>query len=84
MLGLGWVAHLIADEQRHRLHRVVPAVDVVPHEEVVHVGDRAADPEDLHEVMELRVDIAADDDGRMDLLHVGLSREHLAGLRSKT
>jgi hypothetical protein len=39
---------------------VVSAVDVVAHKEVVGVGAGAADAEELEEVVELAVDVAAD------------------------
>ena len=45
------VPHLERDEQRRRLDRVVAAVDVVAHEEVVRVGGRAPDAEELEEVL---------------------------------
>ena len=51
------------DQQRDRLHGIVTTVHVISHEEVICVRRRAADPKDLHEVMELRMDIATNDDG---------------------
>jgi hypothetical protein len=47
------ITNFQCDEERHRLDRVVPAVDVVAHEQVVGVGRRAADAEQLEEVVEL-------------------------------
>jgi hypothetical protein len=45
------VAQLQRNEQRDGLHRVVTAVDVVTHEEVVGVGRVTADAEEFGEVM---------------------------------
>ncbi len=53
-------------------HRVVAAVDVVAHEQVVGVGRVAADAEQLHEVVELAVDVATHCDRRTHGLHVRL------------
>ena len=69
------------DQQRHRLYRVVATVDIVAHEQVVGVWARAADPKDLDEIVELRMDVAADNDWRAHLLYVGLLVQHLARLR---
>ena len=72
------VADLEGDEQRHRFHREVAAVHVVAHEEVVGVRVGPADLEELHQVVELAVDVAAHGDGAFDGLHVGLVLQHLA------
>lgn len=53
------VAHLQCNQERHCLNRVVATVNIVPHEQVVGVGRLAADLEELHEVVELTVHIAA-------------------------
>jgi hypothetical protein len=45
------IPQLERDKQRHRLDRVVPAVDVVPHEQVVGVRRVSANPEELREIM---------------------------------
>jgi len=74
------VAHLERDEQRDSLHRVVATIHIIAHEEVVRVGARAADAENLHKIVELGVDVAADDHGRAHRLHIGLLVEDLAGL----
>ena len=53
------VAHLEADEQCDRFERVVASVDVITHEEVVRVGRVSANAEQLHQVVELTVNVAA-------------------------
>ena len=69
------VAHFERDEQRDRLDRVVAAVDVVTHEQVVRVGRLATDLEELEQVVELAVDVTADGHRGAHLLHVRLVDE---------
>ena len=45
---------------------------VVAHEEVIGIGSAAADPEELDEIVELAVDVAADGDGALHRLHIPL------------
>lgn len=54
------------------------------HEDVVGLGDLAADPEQLEEVVELAVDVAADGDRRRDRLHVGFLEQKLLHLHGVT
>ena len=74
------VADFERDEQGDRLDGEVAAVHVVAHEEVVGVRVGPADLEELHQVVELAVDVAADGDGAFDRLDVGLFLQHLARL----
>ena len=67
-------------EREGDAYRVVPTVDVVTHEKVVGVRAAATDAEELHEVVELAVDIAADGHRATHGLHVGLLNQNLAGL----
>jgi hypothetical protein len=53
---------------------------VVAHEEIVGVGGVAADAEELDEVVELAVDVAADGDGAPHRLHVPFLHEDGFGL----
>ena len=55
-----WIADLQSKEQKECLYRVVPSVDEVSHEEIVGVGALASDLEQLHQVIELTVDITTD------------------------
>ena len=64
------VLQLVEEQQKNRLHRIVPAVHVVPQEHVSLLGDRSAPAEQLKQVPELSVDVAADGDWRLDGLHV--------------
>ena len=53
-------ADLERDEEGDSLHAVVAPVHVVPHEEVVGVRGLATDAEQLHQVVELTMNIPAD------------------------
>lgn len=59
-------------EHGHGFNGVVSPIYVVSHEEVVRVRSRPADPVELHEVVPLAVDVAADGDGCCNGLDVGL------------
>lgn len=64
------VAHFQRNEQSDGLNRVVASVDVVTHEQVVGVWGLAAEAEQLLQVMELTVDVAANRHRRFYLRHV--------------
>lgn len=63
-------AHLKGDEEGDGLDRVVAAIDVVTHEEVVGVGGLATNLEQLTQVVELTVDVTANRHGGAHFLHV--------------
>jgi hypothetical protein len=65
--GSGRGGFLQGEEERDALDGVVAAVDIVAEEEVVCVGDLSPDLKQLHQVVELPVDVAADRHGRRDL-----------------
>jgi hypothetical protein len=48
------------------------SINIVAHEEVVGLGDLASDFEEFHEIMELAVDVSADDDGCSHWDYIGL------------
>jgi hypothetical protein len=58
----------------------MPSAGIVTHEQVVRVRDITADAEQLHEVVELAVDVAADCHGRIDADDVALLDQQLARL----
>ena len=62
--------YLETNKQRNGLHRVIPSVNIVPHEQVVCVGRLSSDAEQLHQVVELPVDIPTHRDGTLDLLDI--------------
>ena len=54
-----WVSHLKGKEQKEGLYGVVATINEVAHEEVVGVGALASHLEQLHQVIELTVDVTA-------------------------
>ena len=73
-------AHFETDEQRDRLDTVVAAVNVVPHEQIVSIRTAPTNLEQLHEVVELAVDVAADGHWAFYGLHVHFRLEDLFSL----
>lgn len=52
------VSNFERNEESDCLDGVVPAIDVIAHEEVVSVGSFASNAEELHKIVELTVNIA--------------------------
>lgn len=52
------IAHLEREQKQERLDRVEAAIDEVSHENVVGLRAVTADAEQLHEIIELSVDVA--------------------------
>lgn len=73
-----WIAHFQAQEKKERLERVEAAVDKIAHEEVVGVGNIAADSEEFHEVVKLAVYVTTYRHGRIDCNNVSLFYQQLA------
>ena len=73
------ITNFQGQQEQKGLYGVEAAIDKVAHEEVICIGDVAADFEELFEVVELSVDVAADGDGRVDALDVGLFNEDFPG-----
>lgn len=71
------ISYLKSDEQCDSLYAVVAAVDVVAHEQIVGVRRAPADAEQLHQIVELAVDVPADCHRAFHLLHVGLFSQDL-------
>jgi len=67
-----FVADFEGDEESDGLHRIVASIHVIAHEQVIRIRTLTAYLEQLHEVVKLAMDIAADGDGTSDFLHVGL------------
>ncbi len=65
-------AYLQSDQESDSLDGVVPTVHVVSHEQVVRVGRLASDTEQLHQVMELTVNVATNRHRAFYFLDVGL------------
>ena len=60
------------EEEQKSFDGMVAAVDEISHEDVGSGGNFAAEAEELEKVEELAVDVAADGDGGVDVLDVGL------------
>ena len=67
-------------QESDRLHRVVPSINIVSHEQVVGVGTVAAYSEQLQKILKLPVNVAADCDRAFDRLDVALLYEDFPGL----
>ena len=65
------MAHFQSHQKADSFDRVVAAVDIVAHEQVVGVRRFAADSEELDQVVELTVNVSADGDRAFYLLDVG-------------
>lgn len=78
------VAHLEGEEQQDRLDRVEAPVHVVAQEEVVLLGHPAPRFEEVQQVPELAVDVAAYNQGRVQPLDVALFDEDFLDLVSCT
>ena len=74
------IADLECDEERDGFDGEVAAIHVVAHEEVVGVRVRSADLEELHQVVELAVDVATDGDGAFHGLHIRFVLQYFASL----
>ena len=62
---------LQSDKKCHCLYRVITAIDVITHEQVVGVGGLSSNFEELSKVMELSMNIATDCDRCSYLLDIG-------------
>jgi hypothetical protein len=65
-----FVAHLERQQEGDSLHGMVPAVHIVPHKQIVGLRDPSANLEQLDQIVELAVDVAADYHGSTDWVHV--------------
>ena len=77
------VADFEAEEEEEAFEGVETAVDKVTHEEVVCIGDVTAYAEELHQVVELAVDVATYRNGGVDLHDVAFFDQELARFVAK-
>ena len=64
--------YLKSNKEGDGLHTVVSSVHVVAHKQVVGIRRLASDFEQLHQVMELTMDISTDSHWTLDLLNIAL------------
>ena len=76
-------AYFKADEKCYCLHRVVSTIDVIAHEEVIRIRRAATDFEELHKIVELAVDIAADSHWAPYRLYINLILKNFFSLHTK-
>jgi hypothetical protein len=67
-----FVADFQSDEKSDGFHGIITTIHVITHEQVIRIGTLTAYLEQLHEVMELAMDVTADGDGASNFLHIGL------------
>lgn len=72
------VLDLVGQQQHDGLDRLLPAVHIVPQEQVILLGREAPVVEDLQQVLELPVDVAHDLQRCLELQQDRLLEEHLA------
>ena len=72
--------YLESHEERDSLDTVVTSVNIVTHEEIVGVWRLASDPEQLHQIMELTVNISAHCHWTLDCLNIALLGQDLLRL----
>lgn len=69
-------------QERDGLQGIVPPINIIPHEEVVGLGARPPDPEQLRQVIELAVDVAAYGYGGAHGLNVGFLLQNFFCLKN--
>ncbi|KAH3671911.1 hypothetical protein OGAPHI_000097 [Ogataea philodendri] len=65
-----WIPNFHSHQVADRLHRVVSSVDVISHEQIVCVWARPSDFEQLHQIVELAVNISTYSDWHLHGLDV--------------
>jgi len=70
---------LEGDKERDSLHAVVASVHVVSHEQVVGVRRLSSDPEQLHQVVELSMNVSAHGHRTFHGLDIALFGQDLLG-----
>lgn len=70
------VLNLQAEQELNGLDGVVSAINIVSHENIARVWDFATTIEELHQVVELSMDVTADGNGGLNRLAVGFFNEN--------
>ena len=71
-----------AEQQQEAFQRVEAPVYKVAHEQVIRIWDVSPNPEQLHEVMKLPVDVTAYCNWRIDLYDIAFLDEQLSRLEA--
>jgi len=75
-----WIPHLQAQQQEERFEGIESAVDEIAHEEIIRIWHIASYAEELHQIVELPVDVTAYRDGCVDSNDISLFNQEFAGL----
>jgi len=70
-------ADLVAHQQGYCLHRVIAPVHVISHEQIIRVRRPPSYSKELHEIVELAMDVPANCDRAPHWLHIALLRQDL-------
>eukprot|EP00308_Calcidiscus_leptoporus_P002443 CAMPEP_0119404168 /NCGR_PEP_ID=MMETSP1334-20130426/143758_1 /TAXON_ID=127549 /ORGANISM="Calcidiscus leptoporus, Strain RCC1130" /LENGTH=121 /DNA_ID=CAMNT_0007428127 /DNA_START=1282 /DNA_END=1643 /DNA_ORIENTATION=- len=71
------ISGLEKQQQRHRLHAIVPPVYEVAHKYVTRLWTFSPRPEEFKQIVELSMDVAADSDWALHRLHGRLLKHQL-------
>lgn len=70
-----------SNEEGDGFDAMMSSINIVAHKEIIGIGYVSSNFEKFHEIVELAVDVAADDDGGSDRDNIGLFLEYFFGLR---
>ena len=70
-----------SDQQGHCLNAIVASIDVIAHEEIVRLWDLSSDSEQLHQIVELTMDVTTDCHWHWNSSYVCLLTENLFSLK---
>jgi len=73
-----WMPHFEGNEERYGLHRVIPSIYIVPHEEVVRIRTLTPDPEQFRQVIELAMNITTDSHWTFHVVYIAILYQKLS------
>ena len=77
------VSHFECHQQCYRFQRIIPAIHVISHEQIIGIRALSTNPEQFTEVIKLSMNITADSYGSLDCLDVGLVLQNCFGLKKQ-